>query len=105
MLDDSWSSPGCGCTVYRIPAYGIHDRVRLKRGKATAQCSKTSTISSRICACKPGAAVGDECDKDVECSKGYCNSGKCAALIGTGKTCSTHSSCSTSYCDPKKKVC
>jgi hypothetical protein len=100
----SWAS-GCGCVVYKIPAYGLGDEVRLNSGITNAECAKTSTISGRLCACKAGVSVGGKCEKSSQCAGGYCASGTCKALAADGATCTEHAACKSSYCDTKRGKC
>merc|ERR1712232_341767 len=62
-------------------------------------------ISSRLCACKKAAAVGDKCTSSSGCAKSYCKSGICAKLIGEGQKCKEHASCTTGYCSQAKGTC
>lgn len=96
---------GCGCVVYKVPAYGTGDRVRLNHGETNAKCSRTSTISARLCACKAGSAIGASCKSSSGCTGGFCKSGKCAALLPSGGKCSEHDACKTGYCSPSTGKC
>jgi len=100
-----WAAQGCGCVVYRIAAYGKGDEVRLNHGDTNAKCSKTSTITGRVCACKKAAAIGESCSSSSNCGNSYCKSGTCAKLLAQGNKCTEHTSCTTGYCSPTESTC
>jgi len=100
-----WSGQGCGCVVYKVPAYGHGDEVRLHHGKTNAQCAKTSTITARLCACKKAAAIGGSCTSSSGCTSSYCKSGVCVKLLAPDSKCTQHASCTTGYCSPSEGKC
>jgi len=100
-----WGQKGCGCVVYKVPAYGTSDTVRLNVGKTDAQCQSRSAITGRLCSCKKAAAVGESCASSSNCAKSYCKSGTCTSLLSPSSECTDHASCTTGYCSPTESTC
>jgi len=109
-----WGSSGCGCQVYKVPAYGLGDEVRLSHGQTNAQCAG-GTITARVCACKKAAAIGESCTSSSGCTRSYCScskmhgmcmdSGTCTKLLAPDGKCTEHASCTTGYCSPSEGKC
>ena len=97
---------GCGCSVFKIPAYGTNDAVRLSGANTTSpECWRMGPIQARLCACKPAAAVGASCTSSSSCLNGYCKSGVCTSFLAQNSACTEHAPCVTGYCSPTERKC
>jgi len=94
----------CGCSVYKIAAYGKGAEVSLGMAPTSPSCT-VGVIQARLCACKKAAVIGDSCKVSSGCKNSYCKSGKCTTLVAQDKACTEHESCTTGYCSPTEGTC